>query len=183
MINKKYKIFILISLLIPILILTIKNFEIKKNHTTVQNEINKVSLRLTEENENTFKNINIIFFIDFEDFTCFQCENQVIYLCKWIEGNKDSVINNKVLLFVKKRNNNEQYYKFLIGNWIKENKLNFQIKLDGSNIFKKLGVSKTSIAILTGNDNNLEYYNNFPLPRTQLEEIKKIIKSLFVTKT
>ncbi len=185
MISKKIKIIVLVLILIPVLILATVNilkFKITQTDSSNQNKTNNKGLNQHIYNDSMFVDKSIILFIDFEDFSCIQCENQVLHICKWIEENLDSIKNDTILLLVKKRNNNEQYYKFLIGNWVKENKVSFQVKLDSKNIFSELKVLNTSIAILDRN-NNMNYYNSFPLTLIQLEEVKKIIKDLLVVKS
>lgn len=179
MISKKVKIIVFVLILIPVLLMATKNIlklQIKQDDSNDQNNNSYKTLNQNIYYDSLFVDKNIILFIDFEDFSCIQCENQVLHICKWVEENLDSVVNDNILLFVKKRNNNELYYKFLIGNWIRENKVSFQVKLDGKNIFNKLSVSKTSIAILDRN-NGIIYFNSFPLAPIQLEEVKKIIKN------
>ncbi|GIK23691.1 MAG: hypothetical protein BroJett005_31050 [Ignavibacteriota bacterium] len=54
--------------------------------------------------------------------------------------------------------------------------MNIQLQIEISKVLN------TSIAILNRN-NNMNYYNSFPLALIQLEEVKKIIKDLLVVKS
>lgn len=185
MIRKKVKIIVFVVILMTVLLLATENIlklQIKQVNSNDKKNNSYKTLNLNISYDSLLFDKNIILFIDFEDFSCIQCENQVLHICKWVEENLDSVVNDNIILFVKKRSNNELYYKFLIENWIKENKLSFQVNLDSNNIFNKLRVSKTSIAILDGN-NSIIYYNSFPLAPIQLEEVKKILKDLLFVKS
>lgn len=177
-----YKIYILILLLVPFIVLTIKNInkfnsddsqELKKRNIFFEN------LKKNNEQQKIFGNSKIIFFIDFEDFSCLECESQVIYLCKWVESNIDRGEKKSTLLLVRKRNNNEQYYKWLITSWLKENEINLPIELVSDSLFNKLKIFKTSIAIFNERDERLIEYKEIPMPARQLEKIKKIIEKLW----
>lgn len=174
--NKKYKIFILIIVLTFAFLLTIRNFyffDYKKDK--VRNENKKIIKNLDLiSNDDTLNKNRIIFFIDYEDFSCIECENQVLFLIRWIEQNLDS-INLKVLLLIRKRYNNERYYEWLIGNWQNENKISLPLILDNNKIFEKLMIPKSSIVIFDRNNSNLIEYKEFPMTR---EELKKITKKI-----
>lgn len=169
---KKYKSFILIIILALAFLLTIRNFyffDYKKNKVRNENEKIIKNLDLIS-NDDTLNKNRIIFFIDYEDFSCIECEKQVLFLIGWIEQNLDS-INSKVLILIRKRYNNEHYYEWLIENWQKENKISLPLKLDNNRIFEKLMIPKTSIVIFDRNNSNLIEYKEFPMAR---EELKKI---------
>lgn len=83
-------------------------------------------------------------------------------------------------MLVRKRNNNEQYYKWLITSWLKENEINLPIELDSDSLFNKLKIFKTSIAIFNERDERLIEYKEIPMPARQVEKIKKIIENLWL---
>lgn len=166
---KKYKNFILVIILAATFLLTLRNFYYKYDKVESENKKFIRNLNLIS-NDVTLNKNNIIFFIDFEDFSCNECERQVIFLIRWIEQNLDG-INSKVLLLIRKRHNNEHYYEWLIKNWRNENKISLPLKLDNNRIFEKLMIPKTSIVIINKNNSILTEYKEFPMAR---EELKKI---------
>lgn len=180
--NKKYKVFILLILLTLTLIVSLRNYcSLNSKKYDVTNNSEEIIKKLSAIN-NTFNKSDIIFFIDFEDFSCPQCQNQVIYLIKLIDQNLDYIDNEKVLLLVRKRNNNEQYYNWIISNWINENKIKQEIQLDNYGIIDSLKISKSSIAILKESKNNLSIFKEFPMDRKDLEKIVNVIKFISYSK-
>jgi len=174
-----YKILVLIIFLIPVLIIVIRNNYIsssKKHNLLINNEPFIKNLKTIHNNY--FKYADIILFIDYEDFSCLQCENQIIYFCKWIEKNLDSLRKENVLLLVRKRKDNEQYYNWLITNWIERNKISLIVRLDNDNLFNKLKLNKSSMVIFNFKNSDLIVYKEFPLLNKEIKELTIIINAL-----
>lgn len=175
----KCKIWILTALLVPFFVLAIKNISKIISIDSTELKTRKIlneNFKKIKFPPKSFYNKRVFFFLDFEDFSCLQCEKQVIQLCKWIESKKESIRNYATLLLVRKHHNNKQYYNWVISNWVNENKIKLEIQLDNNAITDTLKITKTSIALLDRNCEELIEFKEFPLVKKDMESLLKFLE-------
>lgn len=176
--KKQNKIITVIILILFLIVLTIINYSKLSSVNTVEENYQKNFINNFNKHYNEisiFSNIRIIFFIDFIDFSCSTCEDEVISLIKLVENYLPDVEKKKVLLLVRKISNNNNYNNWLVKNFIEENGIKLKIQLDEENIFGKLKVTKTSIALIKNRDKSEIEYKIFPMVK---EELNNTIKSI-----
>ncbi len=172
-----YKIYLLILLLIPLFVLTIKNIGKLNSEAPSQLKTMNDSFKNIKEPHIVFKNSWIIFFVDFEDFSCPACEHQVIYLLKWVDKHLSLEEKQSLLVFLRKHSENQQYDKWFITNWIEENQINVQLKFDTESLFNTLKIHKSSLALLNRNDYSLIDFKEFPMVKNDLVSITKVLEN------
>lgn len=175
--NNKLKSLLLFFIFLTIITVSIYRIYFFRSGTGVNRDKNfLIELNNLIRTNNYLEANRVIIFIDMTDLSCPDCEGSLLYICNYLN---DNYLNNrdKILLLVKKRKRNLDYYEDLITTWISDNDIKLNIKLDLDNIFKKANIKKTSIVILDKN-NNLVVYKEFPLSRIEIDKIINIVHTL-----